>query len=245
MRLRIGTGTSARYYRCSDEKKRGTCSNKLSLREDVAKAKLIGALQERYAAPSAVSYLRKRIAEHLRSMGGKLNDDIAEHRARLGRTEQRIAGLVSFISDGDQSPSVRKALLDLEAQARAERAAIATLGQERSKPIHLPTPDDVSDAISSLSLVMEADPLRAREKLRSLFEGERLMLKPQPGGSTSPRAESTSWPSSTSGSTQPPRQAQERRRPEPLRIRALRRVRTKCGPAIVARGGFEPPTFGL
>ncbi len=35
--MTIHAGTSARYYRCSDQKKRGTCSNRLALREDVAR----------------------------------------------------------------------------------------------------------------------------------------------------------------------------------------------------------------
>ena len=59
----------------------------------------------------------------------------------LGRTEEKIGALVHFISNGDQSDYVRKSLLDLEAQAKAERAAIASLVSQGAKPIALPSPD--------------------------------------------------------------------------------------------------------
>ena len=51
--MTIHGGTSANYYRCVDQKKRGTCSNKLSLREDVAKRRLLDTIEERYAWPKA------------------------------------------------------------------------------------------------------------------------------------------------------------------------------------------------
>src|SRR5271166_671077 len=63
--MTISAGTSAAYYRCSDQKKRGTCVNKLSLREDSARRLLVGALQDRYSRPSAIAYVRKRLTERL------------------------------------------------------------------------------------------------------------------------------------------------------------------------------------
>ncbi len=180
--MTIHAGTSARYYRCSDEKKRGTCANKLSLREDVAKQRLLDALHARYAAPSAVSYLRKKIAEHLGALGRQTNTEVTERVGRLKRTEDRIAGLVRFISEGDHSDSVRSALLDLEAQAKSEKSAIEGLRQRASQPVTLPTPEAVAASTADLRQAMDADPLRAREHLRRLFEGGRLMLKPQEGG---------------------------------------------------------------
>ncbi len=77
---------------------------------------------------------------------------------------------------------MRKALEDLEAQAKTEKAAIAALRQGASRPIELPTPAEVAASTTALADVMEADPLRARERLRRLFEGGRLLLHPQPGG---------------------------------------------------------------
>jgi Arc/MetJ-type ribon-helix-helix transcriptional regulator len=97
-------------------------------------------------------------------------------------TSHRIAGIINFISAGDHSDYMRKALQDLEAQAKTEKAAIAALRQDAARPIELPTPAEVAASSMALAEVMEADPLRARESLRRLFEGGQLLLHPQPGG---------------------------------------------------------------
>jgi DNA invertase Pin-like site-specific DNA recombinase len=179
--MTIHGGSSASYYRCSDQKKRGTCSNAVSLREDVMREALMGALRNRYGKPSAVMYLRKKIAEQLGATARQVNAAIDEHRQRLERIEHRIAGLIRFISDGDDSEYIRKSLKDLEAQAGVEKATIATLRQRAERPIELPTPEEVIRCIDVLEEVMAADPVLAREHLGRLFEGGRLMLTPQDG----------------------------------------------------------------
>jgi hypothetical protein len=176
-------GTSANYYRCSDQRKRGTCSNKLALREDVAKRCLMSALRDRYARPSAVAYLRRKIAEGLGNLARQVNAEREEHEARLSRTEQRIAGLVRFISEGDHSEYIRKTLTDLEAQAKVEKRAITALRLQAEHPVKLPSPEDVTRCVAVLDEVMGGDPLVAREQLRRLFDGGQLLLQPQKEGS--------------------------------------------------------------
>jgi DNA invertase Pin-like site-specific DNA recombinase len=180
--MTIHAGTSARYYRCSDQKKRGTCSNKLSLREDVAKRSLMTALRDRYGRPSAIAFLRKKLAQHLGEAARTVNAEVEERRARLDRVEQRIGGLVRFLSEGGDSDSVRSALKDMEAQAKAERAAIEAIKQDVARPIQLPRPEEVTACMSVLEEVMESDPLAAREQLRRLFRGGELLVHPQPTG---------------------------------------------------------------
>ena len=59
--MTIHAGASARYYRCADQKKWGTCGNRLALREDVARHRILGALRQRYSSPTSVAYMRKRL----------------------------------------------------------------------------------------------------------------------------------------------------------------------------------------
>ena len=146
-----------------------------------------------------------------------MSDDLAERTGRLQRTERRIAGIVNFhVAAGDHSNYLREALRDLEAQAKTEKAAIAALRESAARPIDLPTPADVAASSTALSDVTEADPLRAPEQLRRLFEVGRLPLHPQPECFTSARPASTSWRTSGSASTQRPPGApepQKRRKP--------------------------------
>ena len=178
----IHGGTNANYYRCVDQKKRGTCHNKLSLREDLAKRRLLDVVEQRYRNPDAILYLRKRIAEKLGELSRQANAELAERRGRLQRTEEKIAALVHFISEGDQSDYVRKSLLDLEAQVKAEKAAIAGLISRATMPIELPSPEFALRNLVAFRQQVEDDPVRARETMRRFFDQGRLHLLPQPEG---------------------------------------------------------------
>jgi DNA invertase Pin-like site-specific DNA recombinase/Arc/MetJ-type ribon-helix-helix transcriptional regulator len=178
----LSGGSSANYYVCIDHKKRGTCSNALSVREDVARARILEAIRERFSNPAAIAYLRKRIAEQLGDLGRTANAELREHSDRLARTEDRIGGLVQFIADGDRSAYVRDALKDLEAQARVEKAAIAAIQARARMPVRLPTPDEVVQKVLDLEQVLAGDKARGREELRKLFDGGRVVLTPDPAG---------------------------------------------------------------
>lgn len=180
--MTISSGTSARYYRCGDHKKRGNCVNRQSLREDTARQRLIEAVMERYRTPEAITFVRQCIVDALSKVSREGNAQLEERRARLARTEERIAGLVEFIARGDQSEYVRKTLIDLEAQAKQEKAAIAELVRATSRPIQLPTPELILLQCARLEAIAEDEPLRAREALRALFGGEGLLVKPDAEG---------------------------------------------------------------
>jgi site-specific DNA recombinase len=175
-------GSSAKYYYCVAAKKRGTCDNKLSLREDVARTRILGALHERLTGPEAIRQLRKRIAQGLAKMSSSANSELATLHARLGRTEERVHGLIAFIADGDSSDYIRKTLQDLEAQAKSDKAAMAALKATAAKPIPLPRVQDIVNRALDLEAMVKADPLKGRAALRRYFEDGRIELEPQEQG---------------------------------------------------------------
>lgn len=179
----IASGTSASYYSCGDARKRGTCSNRTMLREDVARANIFRGVRDALFTPEAVAFLRKRIAERLREVVRSGDSELNERVERHRRTEDRIHGLVKFIAGGDESKYVRETLRDLEAQARCDSAAIGELKQSLSAPVSLPTPATLLERAHDLDRVLSAGPLRAREALRTVFEGGRIAVHPQPDGS--------------------------------------------------------------
>ena len=176
----ISGGSSASYYKCGDNKKRGTCSNALSVREDIARKRILHAIRGQLFTPAAVVYLRRRIAELLGEQGRTMTRELDERRARLDRTEQRIRGLVSFIADGDRSEYVVSTLGDLEAQARSEKAAINEILARAKLPARLPSPEDVLSRAMAIETIFAGDPVRAREALRRCFKDGRIVLRPQP-----------------------------------------------------------------
>lgn len=178
----ISGGSCAKYYRCGDNHKRKTCGNTLTVREDVARDALLAALRRRLASNEGVLYARKLIVEKLAELSRTANAALREHEDRLARTEQRIAGLVTFIADGDRSEYVQRALRDLEVQAASEKRAIQELRERASKPIELPTPDEVLHRVFALEARLTQDVTRGREALRELFHDGKVRLVPQSDG---------------------------------------------------------------
>lgn len=178
----ISGGSSQKYYSCSDAKKRGTCANRLSLREDIARTSMLRLMRELLTTPKEVAFIRKATAELLGEMGRKVNADVDERRQRLQRTVQRMAGLVTFIADGDHSEYIRTTLKDLEAQATAEKRAIAELLERGSGAVRLPSPEQTVERAVLFETLLLKDPTRGREELRRMFEGEQVLVRPQPEG---------------------------------------------------------------
>ena len=133
-----------------------------------------------FHSPEAVIYLHKAIAAYLKELGKTSTVELRSHRATLERTEQRIAALIQLIAGGDESPYVRTALRDLEARAKAEKATIAALLASTEGPIVLPSPDEVRRRGLRLKELLHGEPMAARSALSRLFNGQRLVVHPQP-----------------------------------------------------------------
>jgi hypothetical protein len=180
--LEISSGSSDRYYRCSASRKRGTCQNRLSVRESLTRARLGEAIRETLTAPDLIADIRKRLAERLGGLSRELNAEITERRSRLQRSEERIRAAIAMQLDGDRSPSLAEMRRDLDAAAALERAAIAELKNEASAPVPLAAIDELAERAVSLVDLLESDePERAREVLRGYLRGGQIVLTPEDG----------------------------------------------------------------
>jgi site-specific DNA recombinase len=178
----ITGGSSARYYRCGDHKKRGNCPNKLSVKEEIARTCIFNAIRNHFSSAAAVDFVRHEIADELGKMNRELAAALKHHGELLARTETRIGGLIEFISRGDQSDYIRQTLVDLEAQAKVEKNAIEALKRQAAKPIQLPSPEELMDVAYNLEKLALADPALGREELRKMFDQGHIVLLPQPDG---------------------------------------------------------------
>jgi hypothetical protein len=182
--MQISAGTSARYYRCSANRKRGTCTNGLAVKEHVARECILAAIGDALWNPGALEHIRAHVAERLGDLSRALDAELNDTRARLARTEERIRSIAMMQIDGDRSPTLATMRHDFEAQAVAERATIAGLETRAGEPIRLPLPQELAeDRILMLDALNEAkgDVLAAREQLRRLFAGDAVMLTPEDG----------------------------------------------------------------
>lgn len=184
----ISFGTSATYYSCGAMRKRGTCVNRVMLREDAVRAQVLQAVRDSLFSPQAIAFLRKRIADHIRTASTANSTKLNEVSERLNRNMQRIQGLVKFVAEGDDSKFVRETLRDLEAHVRSDEAASEQLKRLQRTAVVLPTPDHLLARARDLDAVFAANPTRAREMLRGVFEHGRIVMHPQDDGSYVARA---------------------------------------------------------
>lgn len=138
-------GSSAKYYGCNDNKKRGphVCPNKLTVREDVTREAILDELRDALLSKRGIDFLRECIAKELAAQGRDIRSEYEELEKSHARTQARIAGFVDFVANGDTSPAVRTALKDPEEQARVEKAALQELEASAKRPVRLPTPDEI------------------------------------------------------------------------------------------------------
>lgn len=111
--MNLAGGSTRHYYRCSANRKRGTCDNALSVREDVARRCILDAIADALWTPGALEHIRHQVAERLGELTRGLGAELASARARLAEHETRIGRLVTALADGLDSPTVRETLTDL------------------------------------------------------------------------------------------------------------------------------------
>lgn len=177
-----GGGGHAQYYRCEASGKRGTCANKLSVREDVLRTNLLDELRRRLTSKDHIAYARKKATEMIATMSRTQGGETKERRKQLAKVKDQIEKLIDFIADGQGSPAIRDRLKALEAEAAVLRRQVKSLERDAARPIALPTPEEMTALIFDLDRRLMADVSRGREELRRLFKDGVIRLNPQPGG---------------------------------------------------------------
>jgi site-specific DNA recombinase len=230
--MQISGGSPYRYYRCVSNRKRGVCTNRLSVRETLTRQRILEAISSAVASPDAADHIRHRLAERLGSFSRDISTELGERTARLKRVEERVRGLIVMQAEGDRSPMVGQMRVDFESQAQAERAAVEELRSQADAPIRLPPVDLITERVLALRALTESpDVDGARATLRRYLKGGEITLTPEhfEGRETYvARAEFLPLVFLTENAETPSKGYQGGR----------------C-PRSVARGGFEPPTFGL
>jgi hypothetical protein len=196
------------------------------VREDLTRSKVLDAVRHALATLGAASYVRHRIAERAGALVRNAAQELEERTARLARVEERVRGLILMQAEGDRSAMVAELRADLEAQADQERAAIAELRGLAGAPIRLPPADVVTQRVLELRALADSSNIQgARAALRRYFKDGHITLTPE-AGSYVARGEFLPLMLLTDKAATPSDEG------------------GRC-PRWVARGGFEPPTFGL
>src|SRR3569623_2025454 len=226
-------GSSCRYYACATNRTKGTCENKVAIKEPNARARILEAIQERLTSEDGVMYVRQRVAEYLRDYSKNLDAEIKDRRDRIKRTEDKIRGLIEFVAQGDRSEYVTSTLKDLETYVLAEKAAVAQLVEQAQAPLRLPSVEEITSMAYKLNQRIQEDPMAGRAQLiRWLREGQLRVLK-GPDGKFDAKGELLPLTILAEA------QNDNAENTKPANHLAGRYTH------FVAEAGFEPATFGL
>ena len=226
-------GAKYRYYRCQANKTKGpkACTNGHSVREDIARPKILEAIRERLMSPDGVMEMRTRVAGQLRDHSKKVDAELRDRRERLKRTEEKMAGLADFIASGDRTQYIVKTLQDHEVFAEQDRAEIAALEAESREPLYLPSIAEVEAQVIELDDRLKQDPEGAREQLRRWIKDGAIKVGPKDGWIV---AEGDLLPLMVLDDG-----------PRPKRHLPETSLKVSGRYTVVAGAGFEPATFGL
>ena len=180
--MTIHGGSEYKYYRCSDYRTKGRCQNGISIREEVVRTRILGAIRRQLRSKNGIRYVRARVAEQLGDLTRRMEKELRERKARLGRVEEKIGRLISYIAQGEQSDYVTRTLRQLEAEAKADKHEIDRLAESLRAPIRLPSIDDITALVFEIDNRLQQDPEAGRYVLKQWFADKEIRIIPRENG---------------------------------------------------------------
>lgn len=172
----INGGNNYRRYRCTANARRGTCPNRVTVAEPIARRRIVEALNKALLNEFAIKY-EKQIRSQRSGRGGrKIDNSLKTKRAELQKAEARIRNLVDQTADGGADEYVRDRLKELATEAKQLKQAIAALEFKASAPPEPAKPKAIQAHVENLLAFFDRDVLAGREYLRKLLNGKSIHL---------------------------------------------------------------------
>lgn len=178
-----GGAKGRRYYRCDDNAKRGICANSLSVRESIARERILGGLQETLASSAAVLDARRIIATELAAARRSGNTRQKKLEAELARARERIERLTEAVASGRTLESLLDKLEEEERTAKRLRVELDEIMAASGGPIRLPTVEEGIRLAFDLQKRLGDDDVEGnREAIRRLLRRGVIRLVPGEDG---------------------------------------------------------------
>lgn len=173
----VNGGTKYRRYRCTANARRGTCANRVTVKEWVARTRIVAAIQELVENEFVSAYAKKQAARPPTRPDG-IEKNIRTRKQALEKTVSRIHGLYERIADGQRDEYAEQMLTDWKRTADQLKREIAVMEEARDrKPTPLPRQERVAAHLRDLRAFLDHDVLAGREYLRRLLRGREIRLR--------------------------------------------------------------------
>ena len=172
---------SQNHYGCSTARNKGTCHNRLTVRQDTLEGLVIGALQSRLMDPSLLAEFCDEYTRHLNKLRTEKNASLVAARVELARLAKQRENIIQAIKDGVPATEVKDDLAGL-VKRREELEALLSGTKEEPVLLHPNMAAEYHKQVASLVQVLNREENRgeAADILRSLVD--RIELKPNNPG---------------------------------------------------------------
>ena len=172
---------SQNHYGCSTARNKGTCDNRLTVRQDTLEGLVIGALQSRLMDPALLAEFCDEYTRHLNKLRSQKNASLGAAKGELARLARQRENIIQAIKDGVPASEVKDDLASIAAR-REELEALIAGTKEEPVLLHPNMAAHYRRQVANLAQVLNRDENRgeAADILRSLVD--RIELTPKPAG---------------------------------------------------------------
>lgn len=162
---------SQTHYGCSTARNKGTCDNRLGIRQSELEGLVISALQSRLMDPALLAEFCEEYTRHLNRLRGEKNATLAAAKAELGKLAKARENLIQAIKDGVPASEVKDDLARITAR-REELEALLADTKEEPVLLHPNMAGYYREQVAALAEALTAEENRAEaaDLLRSLIE---------------------------------------------------------------------------
>lgn len=172
---------SQAHYGCSAARNKGTCDNRLTVRQDEVEGLVLGALQSRLMDPALLEEFCDEYTRHLNSLRHEKNAALIAAKDELARLARQRENIIQAIKDGVPAAEVKDDLARITAR-REELEALLAGTKEEPVLLHPNMAAHYRNQVASLAQALNREENRAvaADLLRSLLD--RIELTPNPQG---------------------------------------------------------------
>jgi len=172
---------SQKHYGCSTARNKGTCDNRLTVRQDEVEGMVIGALQSRLMDPALLAEFCDEYTRHINRLRGEKNASLGAARSELAKLARQREKLIEAIKDGVPASEVKDDLARIAAR-REELEALLAGTKEEPVLLHPNMAQHYRAQVVRLAEALAAEQNRAEaaDILRSLVD--RITLTPNAEG---------------------------------------------------------------
>jgi hypothetical protein len=172
---------SQNHYGCSTARNKGTCHNRITVRQDTLEGLVVGAVQSRLMDPTLLAEFCDEYTRHLNRLRTEKNSSLVAARGELARLTKQRENIIQAIKDGVPATEVKDDLARIVTR-REELEALLAGTKEEPVLLHPNMGAEYRMQVANLAQVLNREENRgeAADILRSLVD--RIELRPNQQG---------------------------------------------------------------